>query len=341
MSHSNAPSSSPLLSQASIHKASFILTLIILASIIVFKLGTPFITILFGYLTLVYLGKVLPKRLAILAFSIVFIALVYLFGLFISESVGALPAAANKSIPLMVDLANRYGFTPPFTDAETLKVFSVQKINSQLTSAFKVASIFTKEFVYVIIGVVATAAIFFNGKMDLGMGSYPISSNLYSEFTTALSQRFRCFFQSFHRVMGAQVIISAVNTFFTGVFLGCLGLVGIPLPYSFVIVGITFLCGLLPIIGNLISNTVIFAIGLTQSLQLAVISLLYLIVLHKFEYFLNSRIIGGRIKNPMWLTLLALLVGERLAGIPGMILAPVFLNYLKLEGTQVEVSRPS
>ena len=105
--------------------------------------------------------------------------------------------------------------------------------------------------------------------------------------------------------------------------------------------GITFLCGLLPIIGNLISNTVIFAIGLTQSLQLAVISLLYLIVLHKFEYFLNSRIIGGRIKNPMWLTLLALLVGERLAGIPGMILAPVFLNYLKLEGTQVEVSRPS
>jgi predicted PurR-regulated permease PerM len=39
----------------------------------------------------------------------------------------------------------------------------------------------------------------------------------------------------------------------------------------------------------------------------------------------------------MWLTLLSLLVGERLAGIPGMILAPVILNYLKIEGTKLQV----
>jgi predicted PurR-regulated permease PerM len=50
---------------------------------------------------------------------------------------------------------------------------------------------------------------------------------------------------------------------------------------------------------------------------------------------LNSKIIGGRIKNPMWITLLGLLAGERLMGIPGMILAPVILNYVKLEGTRV------
>jgi predicted PurR-regulated permease PerM len=70
-----------------------------------------------------------------------------------------------------------------------------------------------------------------------------------------------------------------------------------------------------------------------------VISLLYLIVLHKFEYFLNSKIIGGRIKNPMWITLLGLLVGERLMGIPGMILAPVVLNYIKLEGTRIRAQQ--
>jgi predicted PurR-regulated permease PerM len=109
------------------------------------------------------------------------------------------------------------------------------------------------------------------------------------------------------------------------------------MPYSFVIIVVTFLCGLLPIVGNLISNTIIFGIGLTQSVQMGVLSLAYLITLHKFEYFLNSKIIGGRIKNPMWLTLISLLVGERLAGIPGMILAPVILNYLKLEGSKVAV----
>ncbi|MEI6518338.1 MAG: AI-2E family transporter, partial [bacterium] len=143
----------------------------------------------------------------------------------------------------------------------------------------------------------------------------------------------------FHTVMGAQLIISAVNTFCTSLFLLTLSIFDTPLPYSFVIVVVTFLCGLLPIVGNLISNSVIFCIGLTQSVNLALISLSYLIVLHKFEYFLNSKIIGGRIKNPMWLTLLCLLIGERLAGIPGMILAPVLLNYLKLEASQIDSAR--
>jgi predicted PurR-regulated permease PerM len=157
--------------------------------------------------------------------------------------------------------------------------------------------------------------------------------------------------------MGAQVVISLVNTFFTGLFVLSLSLFGAPMPYSFVIIVVTFLCGLLPIVGNLISNTIIFCIGLTQSVQLGVISLSYLIILHKFEYFLNSKIIGGRIKNPMWLTLLSLLVGERLAGIPGMILAPVILNlrapawefnhplekrrnYLKCRGKSLPISKP-
>ena len=62
-------------------------------------------------------------------------------------------------------------------------------------------------------------------------------------------------------------------------------------------------------------------------------------MLYKFEYFLNSNIIGGRIKNPMWLTLLGLLIGERLAGIRGMILAPVLPNYLKLIASQIDAAR--
>jgi predicted PurR-regulated permease PerM len=66
-----------------------------------------------------------------------------------------------------------------------------------------------------------------------------------------------------------------------------------------------------------------------------VAALVFLIVLHKLEYFLNSKIIGDRIKNPVWLTLLALIVGERLMGIPGMILAPVILNYIKVEASKI------
>jgi len=57
----------------------------------------------------------------------------------------------------------------------------------------------------------------------------------------------------------------------------------------------------------------------------------FLIVIHKLEYFLNSKIIGERIRNPVWLTLIALVIGERLMGIPGLVLAPVVLNYVRLE----------
>jgi len=60
-------------------------------------------------------------------------------------------------------------------------------------------------------------------------------------------------------------------------------------------------------------------------------------VIHKLEYFLNSKIIGERIRNPVWLTLIALIIGERLMGIPGLILAPVLLNYLRVEMLKVEV----
>ena len=43
----------------------------------------------------------------------------------------------------------------------------------------------------------------------------------------------------------------------------------------------------------------------------AIAALVFLVLLHKLEYFLNSKIIGDRIKNPVWLTLLALIIGER------------------------------
>jgi len=71
---------------------------------------------------------------------------------------------------------------------------------------------------------------------------------------------------------------------------------------------------------------------------MAFIALIFLVVIHKLEYFLNSKIIGDRIKNPMWLTLLGLVLGEKLMGIPGMILAPVVLHYIKVEASRNKVS---
>ncbi|HYG34023.1 MAG TPA: hypothetical protein VEC99_04525, partial [Clostridia bacterium] len=108
--------------------------------------------------------------------------------------------------------------------------------------------------------------------------------------------------------------------------------------YSVVVIGVTFLCGLLPVIGNIISNTIIVGIGFTVSPSMALAALVFLVVIHKLEYFLNSKIIGWRIHNPLWLTLLGLIVGERLLGVPGMILAPIILYYIKLEASAFKLA---
>lgn len=326
------------ISDNSIEKASFFAMAGFIFSIFYFSLSTPLITILFGYLIIKSLGKRLGSLLTILTFGILSVILFYLFIHFIGEAIRALPETVEKAIPIIVEFAHKNGFEVPFSDALTLKSFLVDGFRSQIAHLAKFAQIFTKEFVYIIISLVITAGLFLQPQFDLEAIREKESPNTYRSFTVALASRFYSFFESFRTVMGAQVVISLINTFFTGMFLIILHLLKMPLPYSFVIVVVTFLCGLLPIIGNLISNTIIFLIGVSQSIYLGLLALSYLIVLHKFEYFLNSKIIGGKIKNPMWLTLLGLLVGERIGGVPGMILAPVLLHYCKVEAKKIPVS---
>ena len=137
---------------------------------------------------------------------------------------------------------------------------------------------------------------------------------------------------AFHNVVFAQIKVSLLNTVLTSVFLfGIMPLFDIHLPFSKTIVVLTFLAGLLPIIGNLISNTVIVLVGLSISLEAALIALIYLILIHKLEYFINARIFGDRISAKTWEILLVMLVFESAFGLAGVIAAPVYYAYLKSE----------
>lgn len=155
---------------------------------------------------------------------------------------------------------------------------------------------------------------------------------------TAIAERARRFTRSFRRVVFAQVRIAALNTFLTWLYLGVvLPLLGISLPFLKTLVVITFVVGLLPVIGNIISNTVIVVISLSVSVQVAASSLLFLIIIHKLEYFINARIIGVRINAQVWELLLAMLVMEAAFGVIGLVAAPVYYAYLKdeLEGQRL------
>ncbi len=154
----------------------------------------------------------------------------------------------------------------------------------------------------------------------------------FKPFARALVGRCSLLSDAFRRVVFAQIRISAVNTIFTAIYLAVvLPLMGIHLPLVKTMIAITFVVGLIPVIGNLVSNTVIVVVSLSQSLGVAIGSLAYLIVIHKFEYFLNARIVGGQIRANAWELLIAMLAMEAAFGLAGIVAAPIYYAYIKAE----------
>ncbi len=98
-----------------------------------------------------------------------------------------------------------------------------------------------------------------------------------------LHQRIVRLHQAFKQIVFAQVRIAGINAAFTGIFLALvLPMAGVDLPFVKTMILITFVAGLLPVIGNLISNTVIVVISLLHSLSTAAFALLFLVTIHKF-----------------------------------------------------------
>ncbi len=140
--------------------------------------------------------------------------------------------------------------------------------------------------------------------------------------------------RAFRGVVFGQVWIAAINSFFTALYLiVALPLCGVHLPLASALIGVTFGAGLLPVIGNLISNTLILIVSFSLSSSVALASLTFLVVIHKLEYFLNARIIGSQVQARSWELLIAMLVMESAFGVPGLIAAPVYYAYLKRELT--------
>ena len=316
----------------------FMGALLVLLSLL--HLAVPFLAALFSYLALTRLmffrrGGKWP---AVLMFVALLGGIAYGLVVFINQTIRALPEIADKAIPSIIDTARQKGVELPFTDYDSLREFALDTVKGEvryLVSAASFARRTATHLVLLLAGCIVAISIFFNPRFQTGP---PVKNpgDLYSTACAEVTVRFQTFYQSFVTVMGAQVVISATNTVLTGIFV-----LATRLPYSVVVIGVTFLCGLLPIIGNLISNAIIVVIGFTVSPRMALGAFIFLVVIHKLEYVLNSKIVGARIRNPVWLTLVGLLVGERLMGIPGMILAPVVLNYIKLEASTINIARNS
>ena len=307
---------------------------VILAGLL--HLGVPLLVVLFAYFALRQLYFLTKRKwLALILFGVVVAGIAAAAVFLTRAAVLALPDVADTSIPSASAWAQKRQIELPFTDFESLKQVVIDVLGQEanyLRNVAHFARSATAVLAFCILAIVAAGSLFIKTGLDPYRGTHRVKNNLYSICCDEVSTRFRDFYRCFATVMGAQITISLVNTGLTAIFLIAAGM-----PHASLLVAVTFLCGLVPIVGNLVSNTIIVFVALTVSPKLAIFALVFLVLIHKLEYFLNSKIIGDRIRNPVWLTLIALIIGERLMGIPGLILAPVVLNYLRVEMLTVEV----
>ena len=154
----------------------------------------------------------------------------------------------------------------------------------------------------------------------------------------ALRQRGRNFMVSFRQIVVAQFWIAAFNAGCTAVFLMLvMPLADVTIPYTGALIALTFVAGLVPIVGNLLCNGVLTLAGVSISPTVGLSCLLFLIAIHKFEYFINAKIVGKRTNTSAWELLTVMFIGEAIFGIAGLVAAPLFYAFTKKELRALEL----
>ena len=314
-------------------RISYVIMAVMLVLLGWLQLSTLVLTTLFGYFALQKFSIRKNKIVGVVIYVIVVVLAIWGLVFVLNRARETLPKIADKTIPAIVNYAESKNIELPFTDYASARTLLVQESKDQVANFGRYLKTAILQIAMFLIGLVVAVSMYLSARWGTEADIQETPDSLYATVVQELATRVRTFYRSFSRVIGAQIIISTINTTLTAVFLIWNGF-----EYATTLVAITFLCGLLPIIGNLISNVLICGVAFATSPKMALIALIYLVVIHKLEYFLNSKIIGDRIKNPMWLTLLGIVIGEKLMGIPGMILAPVVLHYIKVEASKNKVT---
>lgn len=245
---------------------------------------------------------------------------------FFRSEAGSVPALLKKMAEIIEGA--RATLPPVVTErlpvtTEELREASVRWLREHASTVQLMGREAARGFVHVLIGMVVGALIALHEAA-------PIEN--YKPLARALAERAARLGDAFRRVVFAQVLISATNTLFTSIYLVfVLPLFGVELPFIKTLIAVTFIAGLLPIFGNIISNTVIVVVSLSYSLLVAGSSLAFLVIIHKLEYFLNAHIVGTQIKARAWELLIMMLLFEAAFGVAGLVAAPIYYAYLKDE----------
>jgi predicted PurR-regulated permease PerM len=210
------------------------------------------------------------------------------------------------------------------TDAENFKATVVEWLKENALSLKAAGGNVSHGLVHMLMGMLLAILVFFRHQR------HPHERR--GRLADMLAEKVARLAEAFTRIASAQIKISAMNTVLTAIYLfGILPIFSRRLPFSTTIVLVTFVCGLIPVLGNLVSNTVIVILSMGVSFPTAIASLVFLVLIHKLEYLVNSRIVGGETDSQAWEILLSIVIGETAFGVAGVVMAPIIYTFVKRE----------
>ena len=107
-------------------------------------------------------------------------------------------------------------------------------------------------------------------------------------------------------------------------------MIGVTLSFREILVVFPLFISLIQAIKNMIDNAVMAMLWLPHGAFVLLAAVVFLIVVHNAEYIINAKIIGKTVEASVPEMLLAILIGERLFGLPGLMLGPVTYAFLKM-----------
>ncbi|HUJ12302.1 MAG TPA: AI-2E family transporter [Thermoanaerobaculia bacterium] len=249
---------------------------------------------------------------------------------FVQRHVGAIPAMMRQMAEILRSWRlwlGGYGrqIIPDFMiDAESFKFGIVQWLKGH-ADALKIAGgTAGLSLLHVIMGMLLAIVVFFRHISHHDDDSRGPLAYYLTEKVDRLAQ-------AFVRIASAQIRVSVLNTAIIGVYLLALLFLGRRIPFMTTLIVLTFLVGLIPIVGNVVSNAALVILSLGVSGGVAITSLIFVVALSKLQYVLTSKMVGGEIDSQAWEILFAIIIGEAAFGISGVVLAPIVYAFVKHE----------
>ena len=211
------------------------------------------------------------------------------------------------------------------TDAESFKVGIVDWLKNHAGSLKMAGGTFSVGLLHIFMGILLAVVVFFRHVThhDDERPRGPLA-----HYLTEKADRFS---EVFARIASAQIKVSLFNTFIVSLYLLTLLLLGRQIPFMTTLIVITFLLGLVPIVGSSVTNAVLVILSLGVSGGTAIVSLVFVLAISKLQYLLTSRLVGSEVDSQAWEILLAIIVGEAAFGLAGVVMAPIVYAFIKGE----------